>query len=469
MLDPNEQLIADLLASCYDAPGLFNEAILGRQPYWWRQVEICDSIVAYKTTIVESGNSVGKSYIAAGIILWWLYTRPVPLVVTTAPSQTLLGTVLFKELRKAHSGSRVPLGGTITVSPNASPQTLMLPDGASVLGIATKGVERFSGQHNPNLLALVDEGSGIDEQIWEAIFSQKPKKLVVFGNPLKADGPFVDLARRGERERENQSIPRHRRANTITIPSTDSPDIHLEESPRGLADRGFIEESKRQYGEASLWYRTHVKALRPTASHDGLIPPEWIDVCCGAVRSRDHPWGVRRIGCDLGEGVGRDKTVIVVRDDLGVLEWSANHGMGLAEAAAEIARLARKYRVRDEHITYDALGIGRDLPLDLERHGITEAIAYKGSYSGGTDFTNLRTAAAWQLRLRLEPGRDGPPIFAIPADDHWGHFRKEIGMLRYDLVGEKTRLEPKEDLCKRLGHSPDYADALIQTFAVMGD
>lgn len=103
--------------------------------------------------IVPTGNSVGKSYCAAGLILWWVYTRPGSLVVTTALSQTLLGTVLFKEIRRAKASSKTALPGRITDSPNVSPQTLLVDGtGWGVLGIATCGVERLSGQHNPNLL-----------------------------------------------------------------------------------------------------------------------------------------------------------------------------------------------------------------------------------------------------------------------------------------------------------------------------
>ena len=36
--------------------------------------------------------------------------------------------------------------------------------------------------------------------------------------------------------------------------------------------------------------------------------------------------------------------------------------------------------------------------------------------------------------------------------------------LTYDTVEHKTRLILKEELKARLGHSPDYADALLQSF-----
>ena len=52
-------------------------------------------------TVVPSGHSVGKSRLAALPILWWLFTRRGSLVLVTAPSANLIGSVVFKEFRKA--------------------------------------------------------------------------------------------------------------------------------------------------------------------------------------------------------------------------------------------------------------------------------------------------------------------------------------------------------------------------------
>ena len=41
---------------------------------------------------------------------------------------------------------------------------------------------------------------------------------------------------------------------------------------------------------------------------------------------------------------------------------------------------------------------------------------------------------------------------------------KELGELRYKLKGQKSELEPKEDMMIRLGRSPDFCDALTMTF-----
>lgn len=463
------------LDRAHDDPGYFNHVFLGGPSFWWQQEEIGQALAKYSNVIVESGNSTGKDFGASRFILWWLFTRPNSLCIAAAPSQTLLGTVLFKEIKRAHARARIPLGGAITDSPNASPQTLRINSyGWQLLGIATKGVERLSGQHDPNsnLFQIVDEASGMDDEAMEALDSQNPRKRLTIGNPIKADGRFCKDAVLAEKQKHDPD----RKTCLIIVPSTNSPDIHLEDSPRGLADQKFLRRARETYGEDSLWWRTHILAQRPTVSTEGLLPPEWVDFAVNQIRPEQgygvqHLTSVRRLACDLGEGVGRDKTVIVVRDDLGVLEVAASAAWGLPEAAAEMARLAKLYNVPDHHCSYDALGIGRDMPNHLHRHGL-KARPYRGSASVKGDFANMRSMCAWRLRQRLDPARDDPKFpgqrqipFCLKMGPWWVQMREEMTEVKYELVGQKVKLENKEDFMIRLGRSPDWFDALAQSWA----
>jgi hypothetical protein len=83
----------NLLKRCKDRPALFYEMILNRPPYWSRQKDLCRSVVKYRTTVAYTGNMVGKDYWVAGIVVWWLLTRPESLCIITGPSQLLLGSV----------------------------------------------------------------------------------------------------------------------------------------------------------------------------------------------------------------------------------------------------------------------------------------------------------------------------------------------------------------------------------------
>ena len=80
-----------------------------------------------------------------------------------------------------------------------------------------------------------------------------------------------------------------------------------------------------------------------------------------------HDWKAR-LGCDAGEGVGRSQSMIVVRDDLGVLEIFANQFESKAETAHAICRLAQKWQIGLEGIIFDGNGnTGRDILRALER------------------------------------------------------------------------------------------------------
>lgn len=451
--------------------------MLRRPAYWSRQEEICRSVVRYRITVVYSGNAVGKDYALAGIIPWYGATRTGSLVIVTGVSQTLLGSVTWKELRRAVEGSPLlkALGVTVSGGVKTSPQTLVFAPGWHVLGFSTTNVERASGQHAAELLAVVNEGSGVEDTIFDAVDSWAYRRLLVTGNPIRPDGRFVELIRRAEQDARDR-IPPDRAVNAIRIPSTESPHAHLERSPYGLADRTWLESVTRQYGADSNWVRSHVKAEIPAVAEDSLIPAPWLDWCAAQTRGllpAGHPiLETRRIACDLGEGVGRDSSCVLVRDDWGVLDVTFGSALGLPEAACVIARKAIEYAIPPYRITYDRVGIGRDFPLHLHRHGLGEALGYAGAGSPrSSDFTNLRSESAWRLRQRLDPGYvpGGAGAtkmpFAIPPGAYWPRLREELRTLTYTVHGRQTRLLPKDDHAVLLGHSSDLSDALIQSFA----
>jgi hypothetical protein len=86
------------------------------------------------------------------------------LVIATAPSQTQLEEVLWKEVERAYNGARVPLGGRIL----RSPLKIDAGDGWQILAYSTTKTERFSGHHAGQLFAVLDEASGVDPAIVEA-------------------------------------------------------------------------------------------------------------------------------------------------------------------------------------------------------------------------------------------------------------------------------------------------------------
>ncbi len=232
----------------------------------------------------------------------------------------------------------------------------------------------------------------------------------------------------------------------------------------------------------------------------GRLIPDWqIDRIPELVRP-DRPGGPRWITCDLGEGGGRDSTVILVGDDFGILFGEESKWDGPPAAAAKIARHRSTFDVRQERIVYDAGGgRGLDIVPYLEQHGITEAIPYRGSKEkgGGDKFENTRSKMAWRFRQAVDPDRPRPvpelsydphrkpsvfdpdpvkaptilqPPFCVPKDwALWDHFEQEARALKWHHKGRKIALENKEDLVKALGHSPNVIDAVLMRFKLGDD
>ena len=455
-------------------------------------------MVEHTSTLVPTGNMVGKTFLDAGVILWFLATHPNCLVVATAPTQVQLEEVLWKDVERAYLGARIPLGGRLL----RSPLKIDFGGGWQALAYSTTKVERFSGHHAADLLVVVDEASGVADEIYEAISSLNPSRELLTGNPLRPSGTFYDRCYTAA----NTVGTPDRLSNVIQVSSLDSPHIGLDRSPWGLADRTWLEKARIDYGEGSLWWICHVLGRFPDSGEDSVIPMSWLNLTSDAPA---QPGGRPRIAIDLGEGKGGDLSAIIVRDDNRVIDLWHDNMASFSTTASLASRWSQRYNVKHEDISFDASGIGADFGNRLQQVGIVSAQAYRGSNAGGPRFHNLRSSAAWALRQRLDPERkairygtdpaklqselvghrlkvvldqrgnirrpgEDPqaahgtdiPQFSIPSRILNGHLREELIGLRYSLdLNGRIQLEPKEDFAERLKRSPDLCDALCQSFA----
>ncbi len=491
--------LAELLADCYDDPGLFHEAILGRSPLHKKQEAIARSVQTTPITVVPAAHAVGKSWVAATIALHWITTRPGAKIVTTSVSNNQLVNVLWSAIKTAHRGAKIKLPGR-TSEGSSIPQRLDLGPDWFAVGWSAKRSESFAGLHGEDVLVIVDEASGVDQAIFDAIESLGYTRLLVLGNPIRATGHFRTLY--------DQAVAGTPGYACHHLTAFDSPYAHLTDDevranglPFGLTTKTWIDRVRVLFGEASLYWRTRVQALFPDEDHDQLIPSEWIDRAYLAKRAPGN--STRYLSIDISKGTGRDRTVLIVADDFGVLEVVAANTISLTEAANIVARASLKWGVAHDNIVYDAGGwAGSDFHRYLEAVGIVSATPYHGSAKGGHRFKNRRARSAWKLRRRLDPDRavliapapnptgsvfpeisrqqlDKPPAtshvqpaFSIPpavTGAHWSDLREELAELKYSHMESKIELEAKSDLMTRLGRSPDLADAMIMLASLWSD
>lgn len=75
------------------------------------------------------------------------------------------------------------------------------------------------------------------------------------------------------------------------------------------------------------------------------------------------------------------------------------------------------------------------------------------------DFFNTRAAAWWAAREALDPA-NGREI-ALPPESVCPGLRAELCSARWEMRGQKIKIEDKDDIVSRLGRSPDLADPIV--------
>lgn len=77
-------------------------------------------------------------------------------------------------------------------------------------------------------------------------------------------------------------------------------------------------------------------------------------------------------------------------------------------------------------------------------------------------FTNKRTETYWRFREALDPSQEGGATIMLPDDPI---LVADLTAPRFEVTKQGIKLETKEDVCKRLGRSPDRGDAVVMSWS----
>jgi hypothetical protein len=242
---PNEMV--DLIDRCQKDPVFFCEHVLGCTP-WGTQREIMESVRDNRATAVPSCHSSGKSWIAARIVLWFLYSFPDSKVITTAPTDRQIRGILWGEIHQARANAKVELGGYHTV------QRIELEENWWAWGFTAPDYDpnRFQGFHAPHILVVVDEAAGISNalaQQIDSILSGGHSRKLEIGNPVLSGTAF-------EASCDSKLV------NTIPISAFDTPNftefgITEEDVLSGKWEEKVTGEYPSDYLISPLWARHH--------------------------------------------------------------------------------------------------------------------------------------------------------------------------------------------------------------------
>lgn len=222
------------------------EKMNGFKP-WSKQAEIIRALYADRRVAVQSCHGVGKTAVAAAIVEDFMSQGPCR-VVTTAPTNHQVETLLWGEIRNRARTAQVPW----EKRPNR--KNWIIRDDWAAYGFSTNEPERFSGHHGARLLFVVDEASGVDEAIYNAargFLTGSNSFVLMIGNPTQMVGTFFDNCQ-----------PTATRWTRIKLSAYDSPVFTGESvSPELLAalpQVEWVEEMKEDWGEESPEFRVRV-------------------------------------------------------------------------------------------------------------------------------------------------------------------------------------------------------------------
>jgi phage terminase large subunit len=448
-LTEDERLVIAQAIAQYEMadPVVFAERRLGIRP-WSRQSEILRAVAQYPRVAVRSGHKIGKSNSAAILALWWVCLYPDGKVIITAPTDRQVQGVIWKEIRRLYRTASPPIGGQLH---RVADPGLQFDDGVrEIRGFSTNEPEKIAG-FSGNILYIVDEGSGVDEQIYEVIEGSRAggAKLVVFGNPTQTSGTFFEAFTSAKDA-----------WHTIHVSSEDSPNITGECEIPGLAVREWMEEKLREWGEDSPLYQVRVRGNFPLQAENAVIG-------IGLVEEASKRWaempedGPLTIGVDVAR-FGDDETVIQPVRGKKALKPITLNSMDTVQVAGRVAQVVREMRRDGEfpQVKVDVIGVGAGVADYLRALEGLEAVivdvnvgeASTVSAPDEPEYARLRDQVWFMLKAWLKNGG------AIPDD---GKLHAELLAPLYGFtVDGKLKVEPKEETKKRIKRSPDRADAL---------
>lgn len=418
--------------------------LAGQMPDAWQLQVLGDIAEGLRTNqdtgasriAVASGHGIGKTALASWIIQWFISTRPTPQIVVTSGRKEQLLHKTWRELAVWHRRSIISpdfewtatrynrVGWRDTWFAAAVPWSIHNPDA-------------FQGTHEKHVLMLFDEGSAIEDPIWEVsegAMTTPGAVWVVFGNPTRNSGRFYQCFG----QFRHRWVTRQVDSRTARLPN-----------------KAQIAEWVEDYGEDSDFVRVRVRGVFPRAGLMQLISSE--DVELASQRKPDGWDGLPRImGVDVAR-YGDSKTVIAMRQGPKLHPLHKFRGLAVDEVADRVAWHIGDWR--PDACFIDATGLGAGVYDTLVRWGHRDVVSavYVGARARkDSAYYNLR-AEVW-VAMRDWIRETG----CLPSDQE---LRDALTSPEYGVdAKQRLQLERKEDMRERGLASPDEADALAMTF-----
>lgn len=454
-------------------PVRFCHDILGFEP-WHRQAEIIEAVRDHSRVAISSGHKTGKSVSFGAIALWFYCSFPDARAIMSSTTSRQVDQILWRETRmlRARSGRCIacklddPEGFRI---PRPCPHSAMIdgdmgdmartglkaPDFREIVGFTAREAEAVAGISGSNLLYLIDEASGVPDEIFEAIEGNRAggARIVLAGNPTKNTGEFFDAFH-----------SKARYYHTIRVSSAETPNVLAKRVViPGLATWEWILEKQDEWGVESALYKIRILGEHATNEEGKIFSVHMIEQ--SEIRWHTTPDAGRLyIGVDpAGESGTGDETMLAPRRGLKLLALQPHRGLTADGHVAVIVRAITDLRLPREVpvVVIDAEGpigikVARKLADYLDQYpDAFELVRVHASHRAMREpkaYERVRDELAANLEAWF---RDGG---AIVEDTKLAPELHEPEWI--ELANGRLKCTGKDVVRKNLGRSPDRYDAL---------
>lgn len=481
---------------CRKKPDLFLRKALGTETLEDYHVEICRIVEQYDRVAIKACHAVGKTWIMGRLALWFLNCFPRSIVITTAPTNRQVETLLWGEIRNAHKKARMELGGKVlTKSIKIDEDWYAMGFSPQNSGGASESGEQqgsaFQGFHAKYVFIIFDEATGVSKDMYTMaeglLTSGKIVKWVCIANPTSTSSEFFNICKQTS-EWYVHTLNLFNSPNLIANGITNMVQLKNElDYLKTLSDferMARIKAYKKpndylinaQWAIASLfkWGLEHPLSKSkilgdfPDKSDDTIV--QWESVQKALNRNPKPETNKRFIGVDVAR-YGDDLTVLTDMDDENVVGNQKHLKEDIAETTGRVIAFFRSRDVgKETHIAIDCTGVGAgvyDNLRALKREGKLPHNLFLHEIHFGANV--VHSNAKEEERLRQIYKNQKTYMYDTLNED----LKTEISLIQdeayqTELVAQKAKfndkgqmiMESKDDFKGRTKSSPDKSDSL---------
>lgn len=392
---------------------------------------------------VASGHGIGKTAFMAWIDLWFMSTNIDPQIVTTANTLNQLTTKTWRELAKWHKlmiHQHLFEWTATKFYLKERPETWC----SNAIPWSKHTTESFAGTHAEAVLYKFDEGSAIEDAIYdvsEGAMTSGRCLWVVFGNPTRNTGRFRACFGKFRHRWITRSIDARTARKT---------------------NKNKLQQWIDDYGIDSDFVRVRILGRFPRQASNQLIAEADVDYCINEFESLGFEMFPVSICVDVAR-FGDDMTTIGAYQGSKTHELKGYTQKNVVETATMTAECYRFHRARiPSHIQVrvfvDDIGVGGGVTDILKTWGIPTTGVNSGARAQDPEkYVNVRAEMWWRGREAVIAG------FELPNEPR---LKEDLVNIEYFMTAnQKIQIEAVKDLKTRDLPSPDFGTNFVLQFA----